>query len=512
MLAATACVSAPESASSAARVAFDEIQRGSDHAHHVPVGYEAQVLVRWGDPLFADSPAFDPVRQSGAAQARQFGYNNDFIGYVLLPPERGFDESALLCINHEYTTTRLMLPGVGAGNDPTVTAAMCETEIAAHGGSILEVVRRGGAWAVRTNGRFNRRITGATPMRISGPAAGANRLKTSADTTGSRVLGTLNNCAGGVTPWGTYLMAEENFNGNFSGVLPDRHPEARNHARYGVPGGWYAWGAHIPRFNVGVEPNEPNRFGWVVEVDPKDPNSTPVKRTALGRLKHEGAETVVAPDGRVVLNMGDDQRFDYAYKFVTSRAWRPGDDAWNRDLSDEGVLYVARFDADGVVTWLPLIFGEGPLTPANDVHSQTDVLIETRRAADLLEATPMDRPEDFEANPKTGRAYLMLTNNTARNADRIDAAIPALTTSLATSSKSSNRVATSPRHDRVGRFSCVAAIHLIRRRARTGIRRQRKMAGSVRRTIARSIRPAGYGWRQTATRRLAPRMVSGRLA
>jgi secreted PhoX family phosphatase len=424
LLATEACASAPNAARSTADVTFVEIRRGSDHTHHIPVGYEAQVLVRWGDPLFADSPAFDPVNQSAAAQTRQFGYNNDFIGYVPLPPERGFDERALLCVNHEYTSTRLMFPGVRAGNGPEITAAMCETEVAAHGGSILEVVRRGGAWAVRADSRFNRRITGTTPMRVSGPAAGADRLKTSADPSGARVLGTLNNCAGGVTPWKTYLMAEENFNGNFSGVLPPNHREARNHARYGVPGGWYAWGAHIPRFDVGAEPNEPNRFGWVVEVDPKDPLSTPVKRTALGRLKHEGAESVVAPDGRVVLYMGDDQRFDYAYKFVTSRPWRPGDDAWNRDLLDEGVLYAGRFDADGSVTWLPLVFGEGPLTPTNGFHSQADVLIETRRAADLVEATPMDRPEDFEASPKTGRAYLILTNNTERKPDRIDAANP----------------------------------------------------------------------------------------
>lgn len=403
---------------------FNEITRGMDETHHIPYEYEAQVLIRWGDAIFPDSPAFDAAQQSADKQRRQFGYNNDFIGYWPLPAERGFDERALLCINHEYTSTRLMFPGLTSNNGPDITRAISETELAAHGGSIVEVVRRGGTWAVRTDSRFNRRITGDTPMEITGPAAGDVRMRTAADPSGRRVLGTLNNCAGGMTPWGTYLMSEENINGCFGGRLPDGHAEAANHIRMGVPGGWWGWWRHIPRFDVSQEPHEPNRFGWMVEVDILDPTSMPHKRTALGRFKHEGGESVIAPDGRVVVYSGDDQRFEYAYKFVSNKAWRRNDRAWNMGLLDDGILYAARFEADGVVHWLPLVFGQGPLTPANGFASQADVLIETRRAADLLGATPMDRPEDFEPSPKTGRAYLTLTNNSERKPEQVNAANP----------------------------------------------------------------------------------------
>jgi secreted PhoX family phosphatase len=420
-----ACVSARPSARSASHpFAFQEIARGADETHHVPEGYEAQVVLRWGDPLFSDSPSFEPLAQTAAAQERQFGYNNDYIGFVPLPAEPGQDARGLLCANHEYTIAPLMLPGVAADYPASMTAALCDVEKAAHGGTIVEIALRDGAWSPVVGSRFNRRITATTPIELTGPAAGHDRLKTGADPTGRSVLGTMNNCAGGVTPWGTYLMAEENVNYNFLGELPAGHPEARNHARYGVPGGTYAWGRFEDRFDVGKEPREPNRFGWVVEVDPMDPASTPKKRTALGRFKHEGAESVVAPDGRVVLYMGDDQPFDYVYKFVTAGRHDPARPEASRDLLDDGVLHVARFEADGTVVWMPLVHGQGPLTEANGFSSQGEVLIETRRASDLLEATPMDRPEDIEPDPSTGRVYVMLTNNVARLPEQIDAANP----------------------------------------------------------------------------------------
>ena len=410
---------------STAAFTFEEITRGMDETHHVPNGYTTDLVIRWGDPLFEDSPAFDAMNQSEAAQLKQFGYNNDFLGLVPLSAGADGQARALLCANHEYVSTVLMQPGVATGYPASMTREKCLTEMAAHGGSVVEIEQTASGWTAVVGSNYNRRITAhKTPMTLSGPAAGSPRLQTTEDPEGLTVAGTMNNCAGGITPWGTWLMAEENFNGNFLGALEDGHPEAENHKRYGVPSGWYQWGRHFDRFDVSKEPNEPNRFGWVVEVDPMDPTSTPKKRTALGRFKHEGAESVVAPDGRVVLYMGDDQRFDYVYKFVTAGRYDPNSRDANKDLLDDGTLYVARFEEDGWIDWMPLTFGEGLLTPENGFNSQADVLIGARLAADLLGATPMDRPEDVEPDPRTGKVWVMLTNNNRRTEDEVDAANP----------------------------------------------------------------------------------------
>ncbi|MEM9623963.1 MAG: PhoX family phosphatase [Pseudomonadota bacterium] len=412
-------------AATTSRFNFAEIQRGSDHTHHVPEGYDTDVLLRWGDPLFADSPAFDPTAQTAAAQARQFGYNCDFIGFVPLPQEAGQPPRGLLCVNHEYTSSALMFPGVAADYPNSMTEAVCAAEMAAHGGSVVEIAQINGQWQVQLDSPYNRRIMAkGSPMSFAGPAAGNQRLAISSEPTGTRSMGTLNNCAGGITPWGTYLMAEENFHGYFLGELPGDAPEAPNHQRYGVPGGWFQWGRYDNEFNISREPNGPNRFGWVVEVDVMDPQSTPVKRTALGRFKHEGAEVVLAADGRVVVYMGDDERFEYVYKFVSHEPYDPADRGANMRLLDHGTLYVAQFQEVGDLLWLPMVHGQGPLTLANGFSSQADVVIEARRAADLLQATPMDRPEDVEAQPNTGRAYVMLTNNTLRQAGDENAANP----------------------------------------------------------------------------------------
>jgi secreted PhoX family phosphatase len=267
-------------------------------------------------------------------------------------------------------------------------------------------------------------------MTFSGPAAGHARMKTTADPDGMAVIGTLNNCAGGMTPWGTYLMAEENFHGYFWTDTLDAdgkadlsaQPEAEQMKRYGVPGRWYAWGTTHDRFNIDKEPNEPNRFGWVVEVDPRDPTSTPIKHTSLGRFRHEGCETTVSADGKLVVYSGDDNRFDYQYKYV-SNGKVTGSETFGSSLMSDGTLYVARFNEDGTIDWLPLVHGTGPLTAENGFNSQGDVMIDTRLAADLLGATPMDRPED--AQPRgDGTAYIMLTNNSRRKADQVDAANP----------------------------------------------------------------------------------------
>ncbi|MEZ2219887.1 PhoX family phosphatase [Rhizobium sp. RCC_161_2] len=406
--------------------AFKEVEAGVDADHHVAEGYDANVLLRWGDALFADSPVFDPKNQSAEAQRRQFGYNNDYVGYI---PLEGSSEHGLLVVNHEYTNPHLMFPGLVTIADGKIKQAplskeQVDIEMAAHGGTIVEIRKVDGKWQVVPDGKYNRRITATTEMQLTGPAAGNDRLKTSADATGAKVFGTLNNCAGGVTPWGTYIMAEENFHGYFSGKLPEGHKEAANYKRYGVPEGSYEWANFYDRFDLSKEPHEPNRYGWVVEVDVLDPQSVPKKRTALGRVKHEGAANIVSKDGRVVLYLGDDERFDYVYKFVTAGTFNAADRAANLDLLDNGTLYVAKFSEDGTLAWLPLTFGQGSLTAEHGFASQADVLIETRRAADLLGATKMDRPEDIEPNAVNGKVYVMLTNNSKRKADQIDAANP----------------------------------------------------------------------------------------
>ena len=405
---------------------FVELEAGVDETHHVASGYYADVLLRWGDPLFADAPEFDPANQTAEAQARQFGYNNDYVGFI---PIDGSAEHGLLVVNHEYTNPHLMFPGLVTVVDGKVEQAplskdQVDIEIAAHGGTIVEIRKVDGKFQPVLDGKLNRRITANTEMMLSGPVAGHDRVKTNADASGTRVLGTVNDCAGGVTPWGTYMMAEENIHGYFAGALPADHKEAANYERMGVPDGSYEWANFYERFDVGKEPNEPNRFGWMVEVDVNDPNSTPKKRTAMGRFKHEGAESIVAPDGRVVFYLGDDERFDYVYKFVTADKFNPDDRAANMDLLDEGTLYTAKFSDDGNVEWMPLVHGEAPLTAANGFDSQADVLIETRRAADLLGATKMDRPEDIQPNATNGKVYVMLTNNTKRTAEQVDAANP----------------------------------------------------------------------------------------
>jgi secreted PhoX family phosphatase len=416
---------------------FKEIPHTLSRAMAVAEGYDAQVLVAWGDPIVKGGRAFDHRNLTAAAQVTQFGYNCDFIAFLPLPRMSGpggstRSDHGLLCVNNEYTNWELMAPGLTAKHDvwQKTTRHQAAVEMAAHGHSVVEVGRKGnGRWSYVAGAKRNRRITARTPMGISGPAAGHDRLKTKADPSGRKVVGTMNNCAGGVTPWGTVLIAEENFHYYFGGDPRKSAGYAReqaNYRRYGIRGrAYYGWHRFDKRFNVEAEPNEANRFGWMVEFDPYDPASMPVKCTALGRMKHEGANVVIAPDGRIVAYMGDDQVFEYIYKYVSTGRFDPANPAANRGLLDDGTLHAARFAADGTLEWRPLIFGKGPLTPANGFHSQADVLIETRRAADLMGATPMDRPEEVEVNRATGRVYAALTKNSKRGRRKpVDAANP----------------------------------------------------------------------------------------
>jgi hypothetical protein len=406
-------------ASGSRRLGFEPIALSMVDQVEVPEGYAWDVLIRWGDPVLAGAPAFDPGAQTAAAQAAQFGYNADMIAFFPLP-HFGAQGSgrAILAVNHEYTNPELMFAGYSADAPLDLHAEHVAIELAAHGVSLVEIREEGGRWTPVVGGH-NRRITGTTEILLTGPAAGDDLLKTAADPTGTVVLGTLNNCAGGWTPWGTYLTAEENFNQYFANRKALPAGKVRDwHTRYGLPTGASErkWERIHDRFDLAKEPNEPFRFGWVVEIDPYDPSWQPRKRTALGRTKHEGAHHTLAADGRVVICAGDDERFDYVYKFVSAGRYDPaaGHRERNRDLLDEGTLYVARFDDDLTGEWLPLIHGVGPLTAANGFASQAEVLLNTRGAADLLGATKMDRPEDIERNPVTGAVYALFTNNSNR--------------------------------------------------------------------------------------------------
>lgn len=400
---------------------FVEIEHGMDVTHHVAPDHTAEILIKWGDPLFADAPEFDLNNQAAERQSRQFGYNNDFVGFVALPPDSQSTQSALLCVNHEYPLAGLMFPNMGRRIRDEITEEQVNVSKASIGVSIFKVDLVGDSWSVDLSSKYNRRISALdSQIEMSGPAAGHARLMTTQDPTGRRVIGTLNNCAGGMTPWGTYLTCEENFNFHFNAENSDEHAEVENHERYNLARDSFNWSKYDKRFDVSQEPNEPNRFGWVVEIDPMNPDSIPKKRTALGRFKHEGAENVIADDGRLVVYMGDDQRFEYVYKFVSRDTVDLDNNEANRDLLDAGTVYVAKFYDDGRLEWLALEHSN----PALKAHfaSQADILIQLRSAADLLGATPMDRPEDIVPNKDTGKVYVMLTNNTRR--EEVDAANP----------------------------------------------------------------------------------------
>ena len=386
----------------------------------VPEGYMAEVIAAWGEPvgLSGEMPAFKAdATNTAAEQAAQMGMHHDGIHFF---PTDG-SKSGLLVMNHEYVDDGLLHPdGI-----KTWSAQKVQKAQAAHGVSVIEVEQKDGKWEMVRPSPFARRFTASTPMAISGPAAGHALMKTAADASGRRVLGTLNNCGSGITPWGTYLTCEENFMFYFKGPdAPNAH-EARWGLRKGDPIG-YRWHEHDARFDASKTPNEPNRFGWVVEIDPMNPSSTPMKRTALGRAAHEGATVATTRNGKAVIYMGEDARFEYIYKFVSRDAIKPGGARTNAELLDHGTLYVAKFDVNGKGSWLALTYGQGPLTAANGFADQGEVLIKARQASDLLGGTKMDRPEWIDVD-KQGWVYTTLTNNSNRGAANqlgVDAANP----------------------------------------------------------------------------------------
>ena len=388
----------------------------------VPEGYVATAIAAWGEAVGVpgNMPAFKAdASNTSAEQAVQMGMHHDGIHFYALD---GHGSSrGLLAMNHEYTDDGLLHVG---GMTPWTAEKVKKTQ-AAHGVAVIEVEMKGGAWQMVRPSKYARRFTGNTPFAVGGPCAGHPMMKTAADPDGRTVLGTLNNCASGKTPWGTYLSGEENWMGYFSGG----DKLSAHEMRWGMrKGGWgYRWHEHDERFDAVKNPNEPNRFGWVVEIDPLDPTSTPVKRTALGRAAHEGAWVGVTKDGRAVVYSGEDSRFEYIYKFVSRDRIAPGGGKANRTLLDHGTLSVARFNADGSGNWIALVHGQGALTAANGFADQGEVLIKTRQASDLLGATKMDRPEWLAIDPHSGWVYATLTNNSSRGAKDmpgVDAANP----------------------------------------------------------------------------------------
>jgi uncharacterized protein len=414
----------------------------------VPEGYRVQVLIPQGTPITGSMPAWKDGAATGAEQAMQVGAHHDGMHFF---PINGSSTDGLLVVNHEYVEARTLhaaYKGKEVGGDDVViennvrSADEVLKELNAHGVSVVRV-RRGadGNWAV-VQDPMNRRVTGLTPMQIAGPVRGSKHVVTKFSPDGTATRGTLNNCAHGVTPWNTYMTAEENWAGYFRNAdQRDGRPALpREHARYGVVAGRrsrYGWelaagGAdEYVRFDASTKGataaadyrNEPNAFGWMVEFNPYDPNSVPVKRTALGRFAHEGVVFAPAVAGKpVVCYSGDDSRFEYIYKFVSARNYDAA--TANGSLLDEGTLYAAKFNPDGTGQWLALVPGQNGLTTENGFADLADILVNTRLAADRAGATKMDRPEWGTVDTKTGEVYFTLTNNTNRTQVQVDPVNP----------------------------------------------------------------------------------------
>lgn len=396
----------------------------------VAEGYTARPFFSWGDAVVTGSPAWKgDASEDWKAQELQAGDNHDGMHYFPFPDAT--DSHGLLVINHEYINPTLHTKGQTFEDRPDGSRGRPEgevrKEIAAHGLSVIEVKKdASGQWQRVEASSYNRRITGSSPLELSGPLAGHDVLRTASDPDAKQVLGTLNNCSMGVTPWGTYLACEENWHQYFVNRDKADYAKRVSHKRYGLSNGqfsnYYAWEAVDERFDAtpkadqphGGHVNEPNRFGWVVEIDPFDPGSTPKKRTAVGRFCRECSTLSLGADNRMAFYYGDDTKGEYIYKFVPVGKFNSDDRAANRDLLDEGTLYVARFSADGSGQWLPLVHGQNGLTAENGFASQAEVLVNARAAADLLGATPMDRPEWVAVQQTTREVYVSLTNNDAR--------------------------------------------------------------------------------------------------
>lgn len=386
---------------------FNNLPANSNDTVTVPEEFEWDIVVKWGDPLFDDSVEFnEETRGTADSQLKAFGDNTDGMA-LFQDPKTG---KQVLAVNNEYTNIGILW----GNNDPAGKPATQDDILKgmyAHGISVVEIEEVGGRWQVVKGSSYNRRITPKTVMDITGPLAGDYRMGTNEFPTGMQASGTWNNCGNGRTPWGTYLTCEENFNGYFSVPNNTSYQPSAELSRYGISGiDWgYAWAEADDRFDLEVDPNMPNTAGYVVEINPFDPSSTPRKLTALGRFKHENAECVIADNSqKIVVYMGDDERGEYIYRYVSDASYNGSN---GPQLLENGTLYAAKFNDDGTGSWLAL-------TPeSTNGMSKADICVYTRMAASAVAATTMDRPEWVATNPNNNHVFCCLTNNSNRGVE-----------------------------------------------------------------------------------------------
>jgi secreted PhoX family phosphatase len=388
---------------------FEAVAASTADAVVVARGYTAEVIIPWGQPILSSGPAWKKDASNTAAeQAQQIGMNHDGMHFFPPPGDAG-THRGLLVLNHEHADHVLLFRD---GPKP-MTPEKVNKALAAHGVSVVAVALVDGAWRA-VDSPMNRRITGETPVTFSGPVPASHPALAATNPP----LGTINNCANGHTPWGTYLTCEENWDGYFGTEKSITVTDVERRYGLSTEGFGHRWHTASRRFDLAANRKEPNRFGWVVEIDPFDPQSTPVKRTALGRVKHENAALVEGRGGRIVVYTGDDENGEYLYKFVGSEPWPPVR-ARGQSPLDHGILHVARFDDDDRGSWVPLTHGQGPLTTAKGWADQADVLLRTRQAADAVGATKLDRPEWVAVNPISGDVFVTLTNGSS-GPDRVN--------------------------------------------------------------------------------------------
>ncbi len=392
---------------------FTKVDCNNNDTITLPEQYNWSVVSKWGDPMWSDVEEFNQTScGSHESQLRSVGDNNDGMELFITS-----DNKTLLAVNNEYTNHKIIFSNRKSllpENKEDILKGMY-----AHGVSIFEIKNSNNQWNLVKDSKYNRRITPFTKMEITGPAKGHSLMKTKEDKDGIYAKGTWNNCGSGKTPWGTYLTCEENFNKYFSSS--DKNFKSTNELnRYGIRTREIGlnWAKADSRFDLSKEVNEPNKVGYVVEIDPLNPNSIPKKHTALGRFKHENAELVISKDGKIVVYMGDDERGEYLYKYVSNKSINEVKD--KSSLLSNGNLYVAKFNDNFTGEWLLLDSQTTGLT------SKAEICIFTRLAASKVGATTMDRPEWIASNPKKNEVCCCLTNNknrgikTNKGGDKVD--------------------------------------------------------------------------------------------